>query len=143
MKYSIFNYHSKLEIKSPHFFILNKGQNSGRPQINNCPNCWIVICENDQDFIILYGFCTALFQMGACRFYLVGSVIPFLRLSDMKFLLRRGLELTDREILEDFQLNMAKIIELEALLLSQVKLINHAKKVLGSKVIRDYNQLFI
>lgn len=143
MKYTILNYHCNLKIESPHFFILNKGLNSGRPQVNETANCWIVFCDDECDLITLYGLCTALFQMGACRFYLVGSVIPFLRLSDMKFLVRRGLELTEPQILEDFQLNMAKIKEIEALLLSQVRLINHAKKVLGSKVIKDYNQLFI
>ena len=34
---------------NPHFFILNKGLNSGKPLINPCPNCFVVTTSTEEE----------------------------------------------------------------------------------------------
>ena len=34
---------------NPHFFILNKGLNSGKPLTLPCPNCFVIISKNEAD----------------------------------------------------------------------------------------------
>ena len=44
--YILKSYNQKEEIRNPHFFILNKGNNSGKPLLAPCPNCFVIIAEN-------------------------------------------------------------------------------------------------
>ncbi len=79
----------------PHFFILNKGNNSGKPLVVSCPNCFVIQfqCEDDMEQIywLLYG----LWQSNAFYQFLRGSVIPFIVLNDLKSCLRDGLKKVD------------------------------------------------
>lgn len=34
---------------NPHFFILNKGLNSGKPLTNPCPNCFVVTTSTEEE----------------------------------------------------------------------------------------------
>ena len=36
--------------KDPHFFILNKGLNSGKPLKKPCPNCFVISCHTNWSF---------------------------------------------------------------------------------------------
>ncbi len=68
-------------------FVLCKGLNSGKPLEKPCPNCFAVICENENDFdfykCLLYG----LWFSKAFHRILTGSVIDFIRIGDFKNLL--------------------------------------------------------
>ncbi|MBD0824455.1 DUF6943 family protein [Aestuariibaculum marinum] len=70
--------------EKPHFFILNKGQNSGRPMCIPCPNCFVVITKNEADKTTLF-YLTMILQQGQYfAYYLKGSVIPFITINDCK-----------------------------------------------------------
>ncbi len=69
------------------FYILSKGHHAGRPMDKPCPNCFVVSCNNDQTRNMLYWLCYALWQSGMFRECLVGSVIEFLHIRDVKILL--------------------------------------------------------
>ena len=68
----------------PHLFLLNKGMNSGKPQKEPFTNSFVVIFDLEQDCENLYFVAYSLWQTKFWHQFLVGSVIPFLRLNDFK-----------------------------------------------------------
>lgn len=66
----------------PHMFILNKGLNSGKPNKEPFTNSFVVIFENEQDCENIYWITFSLWQSKFWHRNLVGSVIPFLRITD-------------------------------------------------------------
>jgi hypothetical protein len=78
--------------KKPHFFVLNKGLNSGKPLLLPCPNCFKIEAENEDFKQILYWVTFALWKSKAFHPYLIGSVIPFIRIGDYKQVVCEKLE---------------------------------------------------
>ncbi len=68
----------------PHLFILNKGMNSGKPQKTSFTNSFVVIFQNEEDCESLFFIAYSLWQTKFWHPFLIGSVIPFLRLPDFK-----------------------------------------------------------
>ncbi len=68
----------------PHLFILNKGMNSGKPQKEPFTNSFVIIFQNEEDCESVFFIAYSLWQTKFWHQYLVGSVIPFLRLPDFK-----------------------------------------------------------
>ena len=68
----------------PHLFILNKGMNSGKPQKEQFTNSFVVIFQNEADCESIYFVAYSLWQTKFWHQFLIGSVIPFLRLPDFK-----------------------------------------------------------
>ena len=67
-----------------HLFVLNKGMNSGKPQKEPFTNSFVIIFQNEEDCENLFFIAYSLWQTKFWHQYLVGSVIPFLRLPDFK-----------------------------------------------------------
>lgn len=68
----------------PHFFILNKGMNSGKPQNEPFTNSFIIIFDNEKDCDNIFWVAYSLWKSKFWHQHLVGSVISFLRLPDFK-----------------------------------------------------------
>jgi hypothetical protein len=68
----------------PHFFILNKGNHSGKPMNDPCPNCFVCVCSSEEEKELLYWLVMGLCQGRVFEQYLCGSVIPFIRINDVK-----------------------------------------------------------
>lgn len=66
----------------PHLFILNKGMNSGKPQKEPFTNSFVIIFQDEQDCENIYFIAYSLWKTKFWEPFLVGSVIPFLRLSE-------------------------------------------------------------
>ncbi|WP_237700995.1 hypothetical protein [Lacinutrix sp. 5H-3-7-4] len=79
---------------NPHFFILNKGLNSGKPLSNPCPNCFVVITKTETDKNTLFHLSMMLQIGGFYAYYLRGSVIPFISVDDCRNTLKKGLKTT-------------------------------------------------
>lgn len=85
MQNFIIKTHQKGTIYSkPHLFLLNKGLNSGKPQKEPFTNSFVVIFDLEQDCENLYFVAYSLWKTKFWHQFLIGSVIPFLRLSDFK-----------------------------------------------------------
>ena len=80
---------------NPHFFILNKGLNSGKPLINPCPNCFVVTIPDDEAKNTLFHLSMMLQIGGFYGYYLKGSVIPFISIDDCRNTLKKGLKSND------------------------------------------------
>ena len=79
---------------NPHFFILNKGLNSGKPLSNPCPNCFVVITKMETEKNTLFHLSMMLQIGGFYAYYLKGSVIPFISVDDCRNTLKKGLKST-------------------------------------------------
>ncbi|MBC5837632.1 DUF6943 family protein [Flavobacterium muglaense] len=66
----------------PHLFILNKGMNSGKPQKEPFTNSFVLVFQNEEDCEGIYFVAYSLWKTKFWHPFLVGSVIPFLRLPD-------------------------------------------------------------
>ena len=83
MKNYIIRTHKKnIGYSRPHFFILNKGLNSGKPSKEHFTNSYVLTFETEQDCDNYYWIAYSLWQSKFWHRNLVGSVIPFLRICD-------------------------------------------------------------
>jgi len=96
----------------PHLFVLNKGMNSGKPQKEPFTNSFVIIFQNEEDCESVFFIAYSLWQTKFWHQYLVGSVIPFLRLPDFKkqFNPQASLMMAEHE---QHQKNVAALILLE------------------------------
>jgi hypothetical protein len=83
----------------PHLFVLNKGMNSGKPQKEPFTNSFVIIFQNEEDCDSVFFIAYSLWQTKFYHPYLVGSVIPFLRLPDFKneFISKASLMMAEHE----------------------------------------------
>ena len=93
-------------IVKPHFFVLCKGMNSGKPLNLRCPNSFCVICSSDEEKEKLYWISFALWRSKAFHPYLIGSVIPYIRINDFRQLVEDKLKVVESDLG-----GFAKIIE--------------------------------
>ena len=77
---------------APHFFILNKGLNSGKPLDQPCPNCFVITTRSEEDRESLYYLCLSLKIGKYFHYYLKGSVIPFICINDTRTVLNKALQ---------------------------------------------------
>ncbi|ESU28759.1 hypothetical protein FLJC2902T_13540 [Flavobacterium limnosediminis JC2902] len=68
----------------PHLFILNKGMNSGKPQKEAFTNSFVLIFQNEEDCENIYWIAFSLWKSKFWHQFLIGSVIPFIRLDEFK-----------------------------------------------------------
>ncbi|MEQ9289603.1 MAG: hypothetical protein RIG77_21930 [Cyclobacteriaceae bacterium] len=113
----------------PHFFILSKGLNAGKPLETPCPNCFAIITESEEARNFYFWLSYGLWQAQAFKPHLTGSVVPFIRIGDAKSVLLAGQEkaMKDRRkylkslaLLQDFE-QKAKILQKQVELVKQVK----------------------
>lgn len=76
----------------PHFFILNKGLNSGKPLKKPCANCFVVKTSNVDEKNTLFHLSMMLQIGGFYAIYLKGSVIPFISIDDCRKVLKSNLK---------------------------------------------------
>jgi hypothetical protein len=129
------SYSQKEEIRKPHFFILNKGNNSGKPLLAPCPNCFVIQfqCEGEKEQI--YWLMYSLWESKAFYPFLRGSVIPFVVLRDIKLCLLDGVEKVAKNPAQ-FEKAVAALRSLEAMEKQNKQnllLISQAKRMLFYK----------
>ena len=80
--FSLQTYNPAKKYAGFHFFVLNKGLNSGKPLLEPCPNCFVLSCPSEEEKESLYWICFALWQ--GKRFYqlFVGSCIEYIRIKE-------------------------------------------------------------
>ena len=95
----------------PHFFILNKGLNSGKPLSNPCPNCFVVKTATEKEKNTLFHLSMMLQIGGFYAYYLKGSVIPFISIDDCRNTLKNSLKQNKNSGFElQKQINLVSVI---------------------------------
>lgn len=120
------------------FFILNKGLNAGKPLLQPCPNCWVIMLQSEEDWLRAYTLQTVLWHSGACRFHLLGSVIPYLRIGDMQRLLQNGFATINFDLLREGSCTLAQVLEIERLLLQNFKASQRMRRVLYARLVEKF-----
>ncbi len=90
--YEIKTHRSGRTYNKPHFFILNKGLKSGKPLEQPCPNCFVITTAIEETRESLYYLCLSLKIGKYFGYYLKGSVIPFICISDAKKVINAALQ---------------------------------------------------
>ena len=112
---------------TPHFFILSKGLNSGRPMNQPCPNCFVITTAAEPTRESLYYLCLSLKIGQYFSYYLKGSVIPFICISDAKKVINTALQ---NNLDQQWKLKVEKLKKInvfEENLRQQLKLISELK----------------
>jgi hypothetical protein len=131
--YYLKSYSQKEEIRKPHFFILNKGNNSGKPLNSPCPNCFVVMAENQEQTDQLCTLCYALWRCRAFEQHLHGSVIPFITIRSFRSILAFYIP-----IIEKYATDFAKTVQ-------ALKLLEEREQQLTKtlRAVSEYKQAFV
>jgi hypothetical protein len=97
--------------KANQIFILNKGMNSGKPQKEPFTNSFVILFQNEEDTETVYWLAYSLWKARFWHQSLVGSVIPFLRIDDLK----KDFNLKVNELLQEHELHKKQIQTLRLL----------------------------
>jgi hypothetical protein len=130
--FRIKTHRASLTYSEPHFFILNKGLNSGKPLKESCPNCFVYTTTDEIHRDFMFWLCFALWKSKSFHYYLKGSVIPFITLGDVK----THLEKSESIASNNFERLNQSIQALKSLELNEqklnltLKLIDTAKKAI-------------
>ena len=107
----------------PHFFIQNKGLNSGRALYNPIPNCFVVTIDTIEQRETLYYLCCSL-QIGRYfNYYIKGSAIPFITIDDTRNVLNTALLNYKKDKWKSKVEKLKKITDYESNLKFQLKTI--------------------
>ncbi|MFV0378323.1 MAG: DUF6943 family protein [Mangrovibacterium sp.] len=131
-------YNPKNQTSEFEFYALSKGLNSGKPLEKPCPNCFVISCPNakEKDFYrsLLFG----LWQAKFFHQYLVGSVIPFIRINDFKNLVFEQasyLQGKEQAFTKDVE-NVKTLEQKERAMYEQLLLISELKRMYISRHLR-------
>ena len=84
MNFIIKTHAKDTQYNKPCLFLLNKGLNSGKPQKEPFTNSFVIIFENQEDVDNIFFISYSLWKTKFWHQFLIGSVIPFLRLHEFK-----------------------------------------------------------
>jgi len=112
---------------TPHFFILNKGLNSGKPMDQPCPNCFVITTNSEKTRESLFYLCLSLKIGRYFGYYLKGSVIPFICISDTKKVINEALQNNQEQQWQMKVEKLKKINAFEENLQQQLKTISQLK----------------
>jgi hypothetical protein len=101
-------YRPGIELPKHHFFILSRGNNSGKPLDIACPNCFVAECIDEHQREQFYWLSYALWQGKHYHPYLKGSCVQLIRLDDVNQLFRKGFE-TAQERNEHYRKAVARM----------------------------------
>lgn len=123
-------------IHQPHFYVLNKGKNSGQPcKTQIWANCFLVISDDPMAVERAYWLCYALWQSKKFHFFLRGSVVEFITVREFKSVLER---FTNAAISQEKLDKMAKafndIEKFERLTMLKLQTLNQLKQTLLQKL---------
>jgi hypothetical protein len=109
-------------------YLLNKGLNSGKPLYAPCANCFELIAPNETEKAFLYWLCYGLWQSKAFAYYLRGSVIPFIIISEAKQCINQAAAKATQN-LQEFERSVKLLQEIERLEQNYRKNLEMLKKI--------------
>jgi hypothetical protein len=138
LKSKIKTHKSGAMYKQPHFFILNKGLNSGKPFRHYVVNSFVFLADDKDEREFYYFMLQGLWELRMFRPYLKGSVIEYVRLGDVIDLLDETLNSIDtgNRSFADVQKSLAQIELLQTNLQAQLAHLMQLRKSLFYKYFR-------
>ena len=84
LDFKIISHRQGVNYETPHFFILSKGNNSGKPSNTPWVNSFVCTSKSEKESKILYWTAYFLFKNKSIHRLLRGSVIPFVSIREYK-----------------------------------------------------------
>ncbi len=125
--------------EKPHFFILSKGRNAGKPMVEYCANCYVFVADSEEEKWHYYNLCFALWQGRYFIPLLVGSVIEFIRIDELAISIHHA-NITISQDLETYKeyLDYLKQLNQQRLYLKQqIALIHQVGQALSYKIFKS------
>ena len=121
----------------PHFFILNKGRNAGKPSPDWFSNSFVFLADSEEERWHFYYLCQALWQGKYFHQLLIGSVVEFIRIDEFAVALHHA-NITISQNKADFTelvVYFKQLDEHQANLTKQIKLIHQVRQSMVYKVL--------
>jgi hypothetical protein len=124
--------------KGNQIFILNKGMNSGKPQKEPFTNSFVIMFPDEKDSETVYWLAYSLWKSNFWHQFLIGSVIPFLRITDFK----KDFDSKVNEMMQEHELHQKQIQALRLLeqkknqLHQNIGLINEMRRAILNRYCR-------
>ena len=124
--------------KQHHFFILNKGLNSGKPLPHYCSNCFVFLADDENEKEFYFFLLLGLWELRFFRKHLMGSVIDYIRLGDLIDVVEETLNSvnTGNRSFSDVQNSLAQIEALKVNLQKQLDYLMQLRKSLFYKYLK-------
>jgi hypothetical protein len=122
-----------------HFFILNKGLNSGKPFNHYVCNSFVFLADNKEEKEFYYFLLLGLWELRLFRKHLKGSVIEYIRLGDVIDVIEETLNSvnTGNRSFSDVQNTLAQIENLQTNLNQQLDYLMQLRKALFYKYLKS------
>lgn len=122
----------------PHFFILCKGKNSGKPLPEWCANSFVFLADSDEEKWHFFYLCQALWQGKYFRSILTGSVIEFIRIDEFALVLHHANITISQNKVDYSELigYFKQLDEHQANLTKQIKLIHQVRQSMVYKMLQ-------
>ena len=125
--------------KQPHFFILNKGLNSGKPFNHYVTNSFVFLADNKDEKEFYYFLLLGLWELRLFRKHLKGSVIEYIRLGDVIDVIDETLNSVNsgNRSFSDVQNTLVQIENLQTNLHQQLDYLMQLRKSLFHKYLKS------
>lgn len=135
LKSKIKTHKSGTAYQQPHFFILNKGSNAGRPLPEHCPNCFVFLADDEEDKDFHFYMFLGMWELKLFRPHLTGSVVEYIRLGDLIDLAEETINAvnTGERSFMDVQPALAQIEALKANLQKQLSYLMQLRQAMFSR----------
>lgn len=139
LKSKIKTHKSGKTYQQPHFFILNKGLNSGKPFKHYVCNSFVFLADNKEENEFYYFLLLGLWELRFFRKHLIGSVIEYIRLGDLIDVIEETLNSvnTGNRSFADVQNSLAQIETLQNNLQLQLTYLMQLRKSLFYKYLKS------
>ena len=138
LKNKIKTHKSGTAYNQPHFFILNKGLNSGKPFNHYVCNSFVFLADNKEEKEFYYFLLLGLWELRLFRKHLKGSVIEYIRLGDVIDVIDETLNSVNsgNRSFSDVQNTLAQIEALQINLQKQLDYLMQLRKSLFYKYLK-------
>lgn len=130
-------YNKDKSYTSYRFYVLSRGDNSGKPMKEPCPNCYVLEFGNEDLKNTFFWLCYGIWKSRGFNHLFRGSVISFMTIKDFKTLLKKHYSLASKkpDILIKTIKAFKEIEKREETIKKEILLLKDAKMLIYRKLI--------
>ncbi len=138
LKHKIKTHKSGKMYHKPHFFILNKGLNSGKPFNHYVCNSFVFLADSNEEKEFYYFLLLGIWELRLFRPYLKGTAVEFVRLGDVVDVIDETINSinTGNRVFADVQKSLVQIEALQINLNQQLIYLMQLRKSLFHKYLK-------
>lgn len=135
---TIKTFHPNYKPAKYEFYIQSRGLHSGRPLKDSIPNCFVITLKSEHEKDQYFNLVQALFEPQKFRQYIIGSVIPMIRIGDVKKVIALGVQVMEIKPL-DFEKTHNVVTALDLLIENSQEKIETMKRLKSAHLHQFFN----